>query len=189
MKKTKYEAIVICVSAGGMQALRKIIPVLPAKFPVSVTIVLHLHPHSDDYFVKDLNSKSHLSIKQADEKEAIKPGMVYFAPPNYHLLIETDKTFSLSICDFVNYARPSIDILFETAAEVFQNKLIGIILTGANKDGCLGAKKIKDYGGKIIVQDPDTAEAEFMPRYVLETVKVDFILPLDKITNFLMNDI
>ncbi len=189
MKKGKYEAIVIGVSAGGMDALRKIIPLLPSDFSASIIVVQHLHPQSDDFLAIDLDKKSRLTVKQADEKEKLMPGLVYFAPPNYHLLIENNKTFSLSICDMINYARPSIDILFETAAETFQEKLIGIVLTGANRDGCLGAKKIKECGGMVIVQDPNTAEVQLMPRSVIESVKVDYVLPLDNIAHFLIEHV
>ena len=186
MEKLDYEVIVIGVSAGGMKALRKIIPKLPLNFPSPIAIVQHLYPHSDDFLVTDLNERSKLTVKQADEKEKLKPGFVYFAPSNYHLLIENDKTFSLSVNDLVNFARPAIDVLFETAAEAFKEKTLGIVLTGANHDGSQGAKKIKEYGGLVIVQDPESAEADIMPRAAIEAAKVDFVLDLDKIVDFLL---
>ncbi|HDP99689.1 MAG TPA: chemotaxis protein CheB [bacterium] len=187
MKNLTYEAIVMGVSAGGLEALRQILKVLPADFPAPIIIVQHLHPHSDDFLARDLNHRCALMVKQADEKEEIKAGVVYLAPPNYHLLIENDMTFSLTICDPVNFTRPAIDVLFETAAEVYREKLIGVVLTGANKDGSWGAKKIKQNGGMVIVQDPKTAEVETMPAAVINTVNVDHIIPLEKIAMFLID--
>jgi len=113
------------------------------------------------------------------------PGKIYIAPPNYHLLVEEDKTLSLSTNKHVNFARPSIDVLFETAADVFGEKLVGIILTGANEDGSRGLKKIKESGGLTIVQDPDTAAVDTMPKAAIASTKVDYILPLENIGPFI----
>jgi two-component system chemotaxis response regulator CheB len=107
--------------------------------------------------------------------------VVYVAPPNYHLLIEDDGTFSMSVEGAVNYARPSVDVVFESAAEVYGQGLIGVILTGANKDGSLGLKKIKEAGGLVIVQTPETSEAADMPRAAIAAVNPDYVLPLEKI--------
>ena len=189
MEKSKCEVIVIGVSAGGMEALRKVIPELPTDFPIPIAIVQHLHPQSDDFSVYDLNNRSQLTVKQADEKESLKPGIVYFAPSNYHLLIENDKTFSLSVGELVNFARPAIDVLFTTAAEVYQERALGIVLTGANHDGSQGAKKIKEYGGMVIAQDPKSAEVDIMPRAAIKATNVDSILSLKKIKEFLLSEI
>ena len=116
--------------------------------------------------------------QRGGDKEAIKPANVYFAPPNYHLLINDDKTFSLSIDDKVNYARPSIDVLFESAVDVYAPWLVGVILTGANNDGAQGLRLIKERGGLAIVQDPQTAESAYMPKAALEATQVDYVLPL-----------
>ncbi len=110
-----------------------------------------------------MNDKCSLRVKQAEEKEPVMPGVIYFAPPNYHLLIEMDRTFSLSVEARVNYARPAIDVLFETAAEVYGSKPVGVILTGASADGAKWLMKIKAAGGITVVKDPRTAEAEIMP--------------------------
>ena len=117
-----------------------------------------------------------LEVKEAEEKEPVQPGYVYFAPANYHLLIEDDRSFALSIDEKVNYTRPSIDVLFESAADVYGSSLIGIILSGANNDGVAGMLRIKRSGGLVIVQDPDTADAPFMPKAVLEAISVDYKL-------------
>ncbi len=181
----KYEAIVIGASSGGMMTLNTILRHLPSDFALSIIIVQHQHPHSDAFTVKFLNDRCSLKVKQADEKEIIMPGVIYIAPPNYHLLVEKDKTFSLSINKHVHFARPAIDVLFETAANVFNKKLVGIILTGANDDGSHGLRKIKESGGLTIVQDPDTAEVDTMPKAAIASTKIDYILPLEKIGPFI----
>ncbi len=182
----KYAAVVIGVSAGGMKALGEILPRLPADFPIPIIIVQHISPQSDNYMIRHFNAISKITIEEADEKENILAGHAYFAPPNYHLLIEENHTFSLSTEGRVNYSRPSIDVLFESALDAYCPGLIGIILTGANNDGSKGLKKIKDYGGYAIVQDPNTAEVSAMPEAALKLSKIDQVLTLDKIAPLLV---
>ena len=181
-----YKAVVIGASAGGMETLSSILTRLPSNFAVPILIVQHLSPESDGYMAKYLNEKSDIIVKEADDKEKIVPGTVYIAPPNYHLLIEKDETLSFTVENKVNYARPSIDVLFETAADLYQDRLIGIILTGANSDGSKGLKKIKEMGGLAIVQDPDTALVKSMPKAAIKETNVDYILSVDKITDKLI---
>ncbi len=185
-KSKKYQAIVIGSSAGGIQALATVLSPLPKDFPLPIIIVQHLHPNSNSYLSRILQHHTQLQVKQADEKELILNSWVYIAPPGYHLLIEENRTFSLSIDKPVKYARPSVDVLFETAAYAYQEHLIGIILTGANNDGCDGVKKIKNMGGYIIVQDPKTAVASSMPEAAIGSTTVDKILPLFKIGEYLL---
>ncbi len=185
-RKSPYKAIVIGSSAGGINALTKVLSVLPADFPLPIVIVQHLHPESGHHLPYILGAKSALKIKQADEKEKIEKGWVYLAPPNYHLLVEEDFTFSLSLESPVNYSRPSIDVLFESAIYAYRQHLIGIILTGANHDGSFGLKKIKETGGFTIVQDPKTAEADAMPKAAIEATIIDKILPLQDIGLYLL---
>ena len=192
----QYEAIVIGVSSGGMNALKFIFSTLPAGFSIPIIIVQHIGARSDNEWIKLLNEKSNLTIKEADEKEKIacpteqsigrETGKVYIAPANYHLLIEKDRTFSLTIDELVNFARPSIDVLFESAAEAYKNKLIGIVLTGSNNDGAKGIKRIKEYGGLAIVQDPETAESPTMPASAIAVIEPDYILSLEKIIELLI---
>ncbi len=182
----QYQAIVIGVSSGGMNAMKYIFSALPAAFSTPIIIVQHLSVHSDSNWIKLLNDRSNVFIKEADEKEEIKNGTVYIAPPNYHLLIEKDRTFSLTIEERVNFARPAIDVLFETAAEAYHKQLIGIVLTGSSSDGTLGLKKIKQYGGLTIAQDPKTAESSFMPASAIAATEVDHILPLNEIIDLLI---
>lgn len=185
--KLQYEAVVIGVSAGGMEALRSMLSSLPGDYTLPLIIVQHMHPNSDNFLAYYLNENCPLTVKEAEEKERLKAGIVYIAPPNYHLMIEEDRTFSLSITESINHARPSIDVLFETAADVFGSKLIGIILTGANSDGSLGLKRVKERGGLTIVQDPATAEVESMPRAAITATEVDYVLPLEQIASYLIN--
>ena len=182
----KYEAIVIGVSSGGMNAMKVMFSLLPKEFNTPIIIVQHISSQSENLWIRLLNEKSNLFIKEADEKESIEHGKVYIAPPNYHLLIERDKTFSLTIDERVNYARPSIDVLFESAAEAYKNKLIGVILTGSNNDGTNGLKRIKEYGGLTIVQDPATAESSYMPASAIAVVQMDYILTLENIIKLLI---
>lgn len=177
----EYEAIVVGVSAGGMEALNCVLPQLPPDFALPVIIVQHAHPTSDNFLAHYLDEKCNLRVKEADEKEDIAGGVIYIAPPNYHLMIEDDRTFSLSVDEPVNYARPSIDVLFKTAADVYGRDLVGLILTGANADGSHGLKTIKGAGGLAIVQDPRTAEADTMPQAAIMAADVDYVLPLEEI--------
>ncbi len=182
----QYEAIVIGLSSGGMNAMKIMFSFLPKDFNTPIIIVQHIGARSGSQLIKLLNDKSNLSIKEADEKEKIENGIVYIAPPNYHLMIERDKTFSLTVDERVNFARPSIDVLFESAAEAYKNKLIGVILTGSSSDGTVGIKKIKDYGGLAIAQDPKTAESAYMPASAIAAIKPDYILSLEDIIKLLI---
>jgi len=174
----KYEAVVIGASLGGMEALRVILAALPQNFPVPILIVQHLSSRPDSFLAKYLNDLCQIGVKEADEKEKIISGNAYLAPPNYHLMIEQDGCLALSVDEKVNYSRPSIDVLFESAAYAYDEKLIGIILTGSNADGAIGLKCIKERGGLTIVQEPRTAEASSMPNAAIKTSKVDYVLPL-----------
>ena len=186
-KSVKYEAVVVGVSSGGMEVLSTILPLLPSDFEFPIIIVQHMHSSSDNYLAQSLDKKSRIAVVEAHEKDVIKGGTAYIAPPNYHLLIELDRTFTLDVSPRVNYARPSIDVLFESAADVYGDKLIGIILTGANFDGCQGLKMIKERGGVAIVQDPATAQAVSMPREAIAVTAVDFILPPKGIAAMLLD--
>ena len=180
-----YRAIVIGSSTGGMEALRIILEVLPKDFPVPILIAQHISPHSDNYLAKFLDNACKVSVREAEEKEKAIPGHVYLAPPNYHLLVEKDGFISLSVEARVSYAPPSIDFLFESAAEAYNGGLIGIVLTGANSDGSKGLKRIKECQGLTIVQDPNTAQAEAMPRAAIGATNVDHITPLTEIGQLL----
>jgi len=186
MTLSGHQVIVMGGSAGSSTALTELLPVFPVDYPLPIVVVQHLHPLQGGYFTERFSHRCALKIKEADEKEPIKAGHIYFAPPNYHLLIEDDHTFSLSVDERINYARPAIDVLFESAADAYAPWLIGVILTGANNDGARGLRLIKQKGGLTIVQDPKTAESAYMPRAALEATIVDYVLPLHEIGRLLL---
>ena len=161
------KAVVIGVSAGGLKALSAILPGLPADYPLPIMIVIHLPPDRDSVVAELFDDKCALTVREAEDKEDILPGHVYFAPPDYHLLIEPDYRLSLSSEEPVLFSRPSVDVLFETAADVYGEGLIGIILTGANPDGAAGLKAVMTAGGQALVQRPDLAYASAMPEAAL----------------------
>lgn len=180
-----FRAVVIGVSAGGLHALSTLLPALPASFPLPILIVQHRPAGSDDFLAKNLNRISALTVKEAEEKEELRGGVAYIAPADYHLLVERNETLSLSAEPKENFSRPSIDVLFESAAYVWSEKLIGVILTGANSDGANGLALIKQRGGVAMVQDPKTAEHDAMPRAAIEASPIDTILPIPKIAALL----
>ena len=182
-----YKAIVIGGSIGGLEAVVSITSGLPRDYHLPVIIVLHRIKNQKSGLVEVIQAKCKIKVKEADEKESIRPGFVYIAPANYHLLIEEEETFSLTYSELVNYSRPSIDVLFESAAEVYKDKLIGILLTGANDDGSNGIKMISEYGGLTVVQDPKTAKCDIIPKSAIAKTKVDKILNLNEIQFFLLN--
>ncbi|MCF8231957.1 MAG: chemotaxis protein CheB [Bacteroidales bacterium] len=180
-----YEIVVVGASAGGMHALKEILSNLDRDFAFPVVVVQHLAPDSENYLVQYLDEYSSLSVKEASEKQRILPYHVYLAPPNYHLLIEEDKTFSLTVSEKVNFSRPSIDVLFETAVLAYQNRIIGLLLTGASQDGAKGMQMLHATKGLTIVQDPDNAFVPVMPKAAIELVPVDYKLTLEEIAPFL----
>lgn len=187
--KKQYSAVVIGASAGGIQALTRLLAALPEDFALPIMIALHLHANQNGFHIEYFNTTSALTVKEAEEKEKIQRGHVYFAPCDHHLLIEEDETLSLSADDKVNYCRPSIDVLFESAVDVYSSRLIGVILTGANNDGARGMRLIKEEEGLTIAQDPQEAEYPFMPRAAIEAAEVDYTLLLNEINRFLINSI
>jgi len=184
---TSHKAIVIGASAGGLSALTCILERFPADYALPVIVVQHRAKDQRDLLEEVLQSKCLIKIKQADEKEKIEGGIVYIAPPDYHLLIEKDYTFSLSSDEPVNFSRPSIDVLFESAAVVYRNGLTGLILTGANKDGASGIGLIKQMGGVAIAQNPVEAQYSSMPAAAIETHAVNHIMTLLQIQHYLLN--
>ncbi len=184
----RYEAAVMGLSAGGLQALKQVLPSLPAHFPIPLAIVQHMGERSDSFIVEYLNQLSPLTIKEAEDKESLCAGTVYIAPPGYHLLIESEHSFSLSVDERVNHACPSVDVLFESAAIAYGASLIGVILTGANSDGALGLKAIKAGGGLTIVQNPQTAEAPAMPQAALAIASaIDYVVELKQLAPLLLH--
>ncbi|MGC2399580.1 MAG: chemotaxis protein CheB [Acidobacteriaceae bacterium] len=182
----RYAAVVIGVSAGGLGALKVILPALPASFPLPIAVVQHRDERSDGFLAAYLNAMSKIGVSEAEDKEPFRPGHAYLAPAGYHLLIEADRTLSLTVDQRVNYCCPSIDVLFESAADAFAESLIGVVLTGANADGAQGLKVIKARGGLTIVENPQTASVSAMPRAALRATSVDHVADLPRIAQFLI---
>ncbi len=176
-----FKAIVIGGSAGSFQGITRILSQVPEDFPLPIIMCLHRLKHVRNGFIEALSIKSIKDVIEPYDKESIKKGRVYLAPANYHLSIELGHYFGLSTEEMVNNSRPSIDITLETAAFTYKNKLIGILLSGANKDGALGMKKIKENGGMTIVQDPTECLIDTMPTAALAMTKIDYTLSIDKI--------
>lgn len=189
MTVLQYRAVVIGASACGSKALLPILQALPANFAVPIVIVQHLHPSQRDAAAMYRADALALPLCEAEEKQTPQAGCVYFAPANYHLLLEHDFTFSLSIDARVHYSRPSIDVLFESAAQACGAKLIGILLSGANQDGAAGLRYIQRCGGVTLVQDPNSAEVSAMPRAALAAFQPDAVLTPAQIARWLLQNI
>lgn len=183
----KFRAIVIGVSTGGVKALKSLFAALKADFPLPILVVSHILPQADNGLAILLDSYSAIKVKEADCGDFLQPGMAYLAPANYHLLVDHNAQISLSVDPPVNFARPSVDVLFESAAFAFKDELIGIILTGAGSDGSNGLLQIKNYGGITIVQNPDDAEMNGMPVSALSLISPDFVSTLQEIPKLLSN--
>jgi two-component system chemotaxis response regulator CheB len=182
----KYKAVVIGGSAGSFQGITRILSSIPEDFSLPIIMCLHRLKHVRNGFTEALSIKSIKPVTEPCDKENIKKGQVYLAPANYHLSVELGNSFSLSTEDMVNNSRPAIDITLETSAYVFKDKLIGILLSGANRDGALGMKKIKDRGGLTLVQDPADCMIDTMPAAALQITEIDYTLSIDEIIKFLI---
>ena len=185
MKGRSFDAIVIGTSAGGVDALSQLLPALPAELRLSVFIVLHLPRERPSLLVEIFSDRCALPVREAEDKEPPAPGTVYFAPPDYHLLVEPGPQLALSIDEPVNFSRPSIDVLFESAAEIYGPTLLGIILTGASDDGARGLEAVHLAGGVTVVQQPQTAQVPLMTESALRRSPVDLVLPLEQIADLL----
>jgi len=179
------EALVIGGSAGSLDVLLRALPVLDETLTFPIIIVIHRKHGSDSLLPDLLSSRTRLKVKEVDEKEAILPGTIYIAPSDYHLLIEQDHTFSLDYSEKINYSRPSIDVTFQTAAEVYRSKLACLLLSGSNSDGVNGLKSVKNWGGMALIQDPESAQVSYMPAQAQLHVKIDEVLRIENIGEFI----
>lgn len=180
-----YKAVVIGGSAGSFQGIVKILSQLPKDFPLPIIMCLHRLKHVRNGFVEALSLKSVIQVTEPYDKEPIKKGGVYLAPSNYHMSVELGNYFALSTEEMVNNSRPAIDITLSSAAYTFRDRLVGILLSGANRDGGLGMKHIKDKGGLTIVQEPAECMIDTMPRAAMALTKIDHIMKVDQIIDFL----
>jgi len=179
-----YKAVVIGGSAGSFQGIVKILSQLPKGFPLPIIMALHRLKHVRHGFVEALSLKSVVPVTEPNDKETIKKGGVYLAPSNYHLSVELGNNFALSTEEMVNNSRPAIDITLSTCAYVYKDKLIGILLSGANRDGAMGMKHIKERGGLTIVQEPSECMIETMPKAAMSVTSIDHVLKVDQIVEF-----
>ncbi|HEY4341427.1 MAG TPA: chemotaxis protein CheB [Steroidobacteraceae bacterium] len=177
----RVDAIVVGASAGGIDALLSLLPALSGAFRIPILIVVHLPRDRPSLLVRIFLQKCALPVCEAADKEPVRPGTVYFAPPDYHLLIDEGPCLALSADDLVNYSRPSIDVLFESAAEVYGARLLGIILTGANDDGAEGLAAVQAAGGIGIIQQPRSAQVKQMVVSALNRNPASYVLDLEEI--------
>ncbi|MBC9934017.1 chemotaxis protein CheB [Chitinophaga qingshengii] len=182
---TASGVVLIGGSAGGLQAILTLLPGLSPRLNAAVVIVLHRQNRADSVLAELLGIKTTLPVHEAEEKEALMPGTIYLAPPDYHLLVETDHTLSLDYSEKVNFSRPSIDVTFTSAASVFGAKTMAILLSGANDDGVEGLADVHEAGGITLVQDPLTAVVDFMPRHAIAAVPVDHVLAAADMARFI----
>ncbi|WP_045163917.1 chemotaxis protein CheB [Stutzerimonas stutzeri] len=181
----RIDAVVIGASAGGLAALSMLVEGLTSDLRQPLLMVQHVPPSGPTQLAEIFRRKTALRVKEADDKEVVRGGTLYFAAPGYHLLVEADLSLSLSQDDAVHFSRPSIDVLFESAADAWGDRVAGILLTGANEDGAAGLEAIRRSGGVTIVQDPEEAEVPTMPLSALQRFAPDYILPLRDIHNLL----
>ena len=181
----RYDLVVMGTSTGGLHALTRLLSGLPATFPLPIAIVQHRSRDSDERLATLLSGASLIPVLEAEDKEPLRSPGVYLSPPDYHLLIEAD-WLALSTEEPVGYSRPSIDVLFESAAYSHGSGVIGVLLTGANQDGTRGLKRIKEHGGYVIIQNPDTSESAFMPKHAVKNLLPDRVLNLEQIADELI---
>jgi len=180
---TKF--IVIGGSAGSLVVLFKLLPKLRADLSIPILMVLHRRNSGDSSLAELLATKTMIPITEVEDKDQIKPSHIYLAPSDYHVLIERDFTFALDYSEKVNFSRPSLDVTYESAAEIFGPAVVGIILSGANEDGTKGLVEIKKNGGIVIAQDPQTAQMPVMPQHAITNAKVDLVYSVDEMAEFL----
>jgi two-component system chemotaxis response regulator CheB len=179
------DAVVIGASAGGLAALSALVSGLPAMYRLPLLMVQHVPPTGPTQLVEIFQRKTALKVKEASDKEPVRGATLYFAAPGYHLLVEDDLSLSLSQDDAMHFSRPSIDVLFESAADAWGERVAGVLLTGANEDGAAGLDAIRRAGGTTIVQDPGEAEVATMPLAALQRFAPDYLLPLRDIHRLL----
>ena len=175
----------IGASAGALEVLSNLLPALPSDYRLPILIVVHLPPDNTSLFAELFRARCAIRVREAEDKEPIEPGVVYFAPPDYHLLVEEDKRLSLSDDEPVLFSRPSIDVLFESAADAYGGGLIGVVLTGANSDGANGLKAVVEAGGVAVVQSPGSAFAVAMPEAAIAACPAARVLPVNEIAAYL----
>ena len=184
---SNYKAVVIGGSAGSFPLVVKILSALPKNYPFPVFLALHRLKHIRNGFVEALSLKSNIPVIEPHDKEVIKPGIAYLAPSNYHMYVELGNTIALSTEDMVKFSRPSIDLTFDTASYIYKDKMVGVIVSGANTDGAEGIKRSKERGAFTIAQNPEEATIKTMPDAAIKAAPMDKILSIDEICKFLIS--
>ena len=184
-QRTHCDVVLIGGSTGSLEVLLQALPALKPPLSFALVIILHRKNSTDSTLANLLSLKTSMALTEVDDKDPIRPGAIYLAPADYHLLIEQDRTFSLDDSEKVNYSRPSIDVTFESAADVYGPSLVGILLSGANADGTAGLIAIKKAGGITVAQHPDTALVAFMPQQAISNATIDHVLDLKQLTTYL----
>lgn len=179
------QALLIGASAGAVDALSQLLPAVPKDARVPLIVVVHLPPNRPSLLPELFGPRCSAHVDEPEDKLPISAGTIWFAPSNYHLLLEADRTFSLSVDEPVRFSRPSIDVLFESAANAFGDSLCAIVLTGANDDGAEGASAVRRHGGLVIVQDPRTANSKEMPSAAISRANPQIIAPLSEIAELI----
>jgi two-component system chemotaxis response regulator CheB len=187
MNQAAFDIVAIATSAGGLTALSEVLGGLPADFPAMIVIVQHLDPRHRSLMADILSRRTSLVVQQAEAGDHLKPGNVYIAPPNRHLLVNADGTLSLTQTELVHFVRPSADLLFDSVAASYKDRAIAVVLTGTGTDGAMGVQAIKEMGGTVIAEDQNTAEFSGMPLAALQTGSVDFVLPLAEVAPALIS--
>jgi two-component system chemotaxis response regulator CheB len=189
MEKGKMTAdikmIAIGGSAGSLQVILKMCEYIKPGFPIPVLLILHRHASFPSPLEELLSLKTDLRVREIEEKDKIEPGYIYTCPPDYHVLVEKDHSFSLDDSEKVNYSRPSIDVVFKSASDIYCENLVAILLSGANADGAEGLRHVKKNGGITVIQNPEEAEVPYMPQEALKRLRPDHVLNTSEITGFL----
>jgi two-component system chemotaxis response regulator CheB len=181
-----FDVVALASSAGGIAALSEILGSLPGDFPAAIVVVQHLDPRHRSLMADILRRRTTLDVLQAADGDRIRPGTVYIAPPDQHLLVNADGTLSLSHSELVHFVRPSADLLFESVAASYRQRAIAVVLTGTGSDGSMGIGAVKKMGGTVLAQNQASAEFSGMPGAAIRSGNADFVLPLDEIASALV---
>lgn len=181
----KYDVLVFGGSAGSLEVLLKLLSGLESPIYFAIIIVIHRKNSYDSTLQDLLTSKTNIPVQEIEDKDRMVPGNIYLAPADYHLLVEQDHTFSLDASEKINFSRPSIDVTFQSVAEVFQSATASFLLSGANSDGTDGLKAIQLAGGTTIAQDPVSAQVPFMPQHAIVNTSIDFVFDLTQMLDFI----
>jgi two-component system, chemotaxis family, protein-glutamate methylesterase/glutaminase len=181
-----FQVVAVASSAGGLKALMELLSGLPKDFPASIVVVQHLDPRHRSLLADLLSRRTSLSVTQAEDGETIRPGRVYIAPPDRHVLVDADGTISLTRTELVHFVRPSADLLFESVAAAYRERALAVVLTGTGSDGSMGVAAIKKMGGTVIAQDEESSDFFGMPGSAIDSGNVDLVLPLPEISGALV---